>query len=194
MGRPQNFNEEAVVEKAMAMFWNNGFEGTSTRDLIEGTGISNGSFFNSFGDKSMLYLKCLQKYETLYIAPLVTLLNASMPFRDKIKKVLTQTAKPAPKGEGYEGCFVFNTLIDRGVTDAGVRKLATAINETIGDALVSAVDQAKLRGEVAGTIKTAALAQYLFNAINGLRVMLLNNPSRTVIRNSIDCILDFLPK
>ena len=100
MARPQVFNEDQVIEKAMEMFWEKGFDGTSTRDLTDGMGISNGSFFNSFGDKIKLYIKCLQKYDTVYIHPTIDLLNTSLPFKEKIKKLLTQTIKASGKRAG----------------------------------------------------------------------------------------------
>src|ERR1700756_3742741 len=96
MGRPQVFNEELVIDKALNVFWQKGYSGASTRDLINATGISNGSFFNSFGDKRHLYFKCLQKYDAVYISALENLLNKPLTFKKKIKTVLLEVTKKSP--------------------------------------------------------------------------------------------------
>ncbi|MFA6086928.1 TetR/AcrR family transcriptional regulator [Mucilaginibacter sp.] len=193
MARPQIFNQDTVIDKALDVFWQKGFGGASTKDLINAAGISNGSFFNSFGDKKALYLKCLQKYDTVYITALENLLIAPLKFKEKIKNVLLEATKKSPGKDTYEGCFFFNTSIDSSVDDAGILGLADAIHQRIEKAFVSAVDMAKEAGEISKDIDSTRLAQYLFNIVNGLRALLLNSPPQSTINNIINTTLDLLP-
>lgn len=194
MARPQVFNEDTVIEKALDVFWQKGFGGASTRDLINATGISNGSFFNSFGDKKTLYLKCLQKYDAVYITALENLLIKPLKFKHKIKAVLLEaTKKKSPGNDAYEGCFFFNTSIDSSIDDADILGIADEIHQRIEKAFVSAVDMAKEAGEISKDIKSIELAQYLFNIVNGLRAQLLNSPQQSAIDNIINTTLDLLP-
>jgi TetR/AcrR family transcriptional regulator, transcriptional repressor for nem operon len=193
MGRPQVFNEDIVIDKALSVFWQKGYSGTSTRDLIDATGISNGSFFNSFGDKGTLYFKCLQKYDAVYITALESLLNKSISFKEKIKTVLLEVTKKSPGKDSYEGCFFFNTSIDNGVEDADIMHLAMDIHKRIENAFVSAIEMAKTHNEISNEIKSLPLAQYLFNIVTGLRVLLLNSPAQSAIDNIISSTLELLP-
>jgi TetR/AcrR family transcriptional repressor of nem operon len=193
MARPQIFNEDIVIDKALDIFWQKGFSGASTRDLINAVGISNGSFFNSFGDKKTLYLRCLQKYDAVYIAALETLLNKPLGFKEKIKKVLLEATKKSPGKDAYEGCFFFNTSIDSNVDDPDILGLADNIHKRIEKAFVSAIDMAKEANEISTDIKSTQLAQYLFNIVNGLRTLLLSSPPQSTISNIINTTLDLLP-
>src|SRR5688500_18902266 len=62
MARHKEFDKAEVLEKAMLLFWRQGYEATSVRDLIEATGISSSSLYESFGDKRALYLAALRLY------------------------------------------------------------------------------------------------------------------------------------
>src|ERR1700742_4512892 len=54
MARPREFDETAVLDKAMQFFWERGYEATSVRDLAGTMGITGASLYNSFGDKRSL--------------------------------------------------------------------------------------------------------------------------------------------
>ena len=48
----------------MTVFWEHGYEATSTDDLLREMGIGRQSMYDAFGDKHRLYLEALQLYET----------------------------------------------------------------------------------------------------------------------------------
>jgi AcrR family transcriptional regulator len=61
-GRRQSFDRQAVLEEAMKLFWERGYEGTSFADLIAAMGISASTFYNSFGSKEQLFIEAVQHY------------------------------------------------------------------------------------------------------------------------------------
>jgi TetR/AcrR family transcriptional repressor of nem operon len=63
MPRTQEFEPEAALHHAMELFWCNGYEATSMRDLLEGMGIGRGSFYDTYGDKRSLFLAALDRFE-----------------------------------------------------------------------------------------------------------------------------------
>lgn len=193
MGRPQVFNEDFVIDKALDIFWEKGYSAASTKDLINGTGISNGSFFNSFGDKGNLYFKCLQKYNVIHITALETLLTANLPIKEKLKQLFLEATKKQPGKETYRGCFFFNTSIDNGVDNADTLTLVQYIDKRIESAFLTAVEMAKENNEITTNVTSIALAQYLFNVLNGLRVLLLNPAPQTTINNVINVTLELFP-
>ena len=62
MGRPREFDEDGVLERALHVFWRLGYEATSVTDLMEATGLAKGSLYKAFGDKRSLFLKALDRY------------------------------------------------------------------------------------------------------------------------------------
>jgi len=62
VGRPREFDTEAALEKAMVVFWQQGYEGASLADLTDAMGISRKSMYAAFGNKEQLFRKALQRY------------------------------------------------------------------------------------------------------------------------------------
>ncbi|WP_213775279.1 TetR/AcrR family transcriptional regulator [Bradyrhizobium sp. dw_78] len=63
-GRRHAFDRQTVVEEAMKLFWERGYEGTSFVDLIAAMGISASTFYNSFGSKEQLFIEAVHHYIT----------------------------------------------------------------------------------------------------------------------------------
>lgn len=49
-GRPRNFDRDAALDKAMNLFWRNGYEATSINDLTKAMEINPPSLYASFGN------------------------------------------------------------------------------------------------------------------------------------------------
>nr|WP_083442409.1 helix-turn-helix domain-containing protein [Paenibacillus sp. IHB B 3415] len=60
MGRTKEFEINEVLDKAVQLFWMQGYEKTSMQDLVNFMGIHRRSIYDSFGDKHALYMKALK--------------------------------------------------------------------------------------------------------------------------------------
>jgi tetracycline repressor-like protein len=55
VGRPREFDPDEVLETAMELFWEHGFDGVSISDLTDATGINRRSLYAAFGSKEELF-------------------------------------------------------------------------------------------------------------------------------------------
>jgi TetR/AcrR family transcriptional repressor of nem operon len=55
MARPKAFDQEDVLDKAVAVFWAKGYEATSMQDLVDAMGIQRGSLYATFGTTTFPY-------------------------------------------------------------------------------------------------------------------------------------------
>ncbi|MFE9726915.1 TetR/AcrR family transcriptional regulator [Streptomyces sp. NPDC005794] len=62
VGRPRAFDQEAVLEAAMLLFWEQGYEATSLAQLREATGLSSASLYGAFGSKEGLFERAVEHY------------------------------------------------------------------------------------------------------------------------------------
>src|ERR1700743_2351628 len=59
MPRTKSFNEEDMLDKAKNLFWRKGYHGTPPQEIVDGTGLSRSSLYDTYGDKHTLFLKTL---------------------------------------------------------------------------------------------------------------------------------------
>ena len=63
---PENSNPKKPFRKRNAgVFWQKGYEDASLPDLLEGMGLTRGSLYKAFKDKKSLFLKVLERYDTM---------------------------------------------------------------------------------------------------------------------------------
>ena len=62
MGRPREFEEDEVLDRALRLFWTKGYEATSIQDLVEATGVQRASLYGAFGDKEQIFERVLAHY------------------------------------------------------------------------------------------------------------------------------------
>src|SRR5271155_1546056 len=105
MGRPKSFSREDVLEKAMPVFWKQGFAGTSLQDLEQATGVNKSGLYTEFRDKEDLFLGCLRHYlESLGKRGLLT--NEPLGWKN-----VATFLKDGPLNKGdRQGCFGVNSM------------------------------------------------------------------------------------
>jgi len=61
-GRPRAFDADVALDRALEVFWRQGYEGTALSDLTEAMGINRPSLYAAFGNKEELFAKVIDRY------------------------------------------------------------------------------------------------------------------------------------
>jgi len=61
-GRPRAFDVDEALDRALEVFWRQGYEGTALSDLTAAMGINRPSLYATFGNKEALFRKVLDRY------------------------------------------------------------------------------------------------------------------------------------
>lgn len=156
-GRPRQFSDDAVLEKAMRIFWKRGFEGTSLQDLQAGMGLSRSSLYNAFGSKRALFERAMDRYgRERNVGILPSLLHGNRGL-DDINAFFEGLAEALSTSRANRGCFMVNSMIEFGGDDAVVVHKGTAYFNRVQRAFAAALHRATERGEIdAGNIDDRA--------------------------------------
>ncbi|WP_109676007.1 TetR/AcrR family transcriptional regulator [Dyadobacter jejuensis] len=113
MARSKQYNEQEVIEKATALFWEKGYEGTSVRMLEKEMGINQFSIYASFGNKRGLFLECIQCYKKR-LKGIISTLEASKDGLGGIKQYFYDFVAFSKENGIKKGCLVSNTVNELG--------------------------------------------------------------------------------
>lgn len=108
MARKKEYREEEVIENAMYLFWQNGYENTSMKMLEQEMGINKFSIYSSFGSKHGLFLKSLKCYNSKIKNIFEKLKNASNGVED-IKEFFYDSVNIGSQLGNKKGCLLTNT-------------------------------------------------------------------------------------
>lgn len=62
IGRPREFEPERVLDLAMRLFWEHGYDGVAISDVTEATGINRRGLYDTFGSKEELFRRAVERY------------------------------------------------------------------------------------------------------------------------------------
>ncbi|AGF55820.1 TetR/AcrR family transcriptional repressor of nem operon [Clostridium saccharoperbutylacetonicum] len=192
MGRSKEFDENVVLQKAMELFWKQGYEKTSLNDLVEHMGIHRRSLYDTFGDKRTLFLKTMDFYEEL--------------IRNKIQAgvLKAETAKQAIRFifdfiiEGYEdkqwGCLTVNSATELALMDKEIKERIERTFMQTEQLLADLIRKGQQAGEISREYEPEVLAEVLHNTLHGIRVQLRISASKEKLHRIGNFFMDLLNK
>ena len=135
MARPRTFDEAEVLEGAVDLFRERGYEGTSVPELTERLGICRQSLYTAFGDKRGLYLRALERYGEREVDAKLALLEAEGSPLENVRTLIRGFAAMATSCPS-EGCMTVTALVEsrdllRQITD-NLPVLIAFIDENLG--------------------------------------------------------------
>lgn len=187
MARPREFDEERVLDAVMETFWRNGYEGTSAQDLVDATGLGRGSLYAAYANKDGLFEQALRRYHKRAQAQVDKLGQEGSPI-GRLRALMIDIVEADLNARQKRGCLATNSAVEMAGRDPGVAELV----RRNFDILTRGIEQTIRRGQTAGEIRPEAdagiLALFLFNAVQGLRV--LAKTSRPKDRPKLVAVID----
>lgn len=192
MARTKDFDEQAVLQKAICLFWNKGYNGTSMQDLVEGLGISRSSLYDTFGDKHQLYLKALDAYQLQYGTQLCKLTGESASAKEAIRQILDLVITDLLADEQRKGCFIVNAGIELANHDQDVNKMICQTEQQLEQAFAKVIRAGQEKGEIEKDKDAQALARFLNNTVKGMQVSVKATTQRSYFEDIINTALSVL--
>jgi len=108
MARKKQYIEEEVIDKAMHLFWRNGYESTSMQMLEKEMGINKFSIYSSFGSKRGVFLESLRSYKKKVNCIFDKFKNSTKGVED-IKDFFYDSVNISYQEGNHKGCLLTNT-------------------------------------------------------------------------------------
>lgn len=165
-----HFDPDDAADAAMRVFWRKGYGATSVQDLVEGTGLSRSSLYNTFDGKHGLFQHALRRYHG-QTASNVALLAEDGPAKERVRALLLNIVDDELAGEACRGCLVANTSLELGHSDTLVTSLLGEHFGALETALTALMQRGQQQGDIQKDASPQALASFILTIIQGLRVL-----------------------
>jgi TetR/AcrR family transcriptional regulator, transcriptional repressor for nem operon len=134
----RQFDEDALLEAALAAFWRNGFAATSMIDVAAATGVQRGSLYNAYGDKEQLFLLAFERYAGRFLDFVRQALSDPDPAA-ALMALFEGSIAHMTEGAPTRGCLTTRTAIELPLAgqaiEARVKRLIGDFTALIRDAL-----------------------------------------------------------
>ncbi|HEY2403464.1 MAG TPA: TetR/AcrR family transcriptional regulator [Steroidobacteraceae bacterium] len=180
MARPRQFNEQAVLDAALARFWSHGYEATSTRDLARDMGITGASLYNAFGDKRGLYRRVLEHYIEKSLGERLRR-YASLPPRRALATFFKEIVQRSVIDPQRKGCLLVNSALELSPHDAEFQQMVSEVFQRIESFFYKCIKAGQADLTITRARSARDLARLLLGVLLGIRVLARSRPERPLL-------------
>jgi TetR/AcrR family transcriptional regulator, transcriptional repressor for nem operon len=192
MPKTKQFDETEVLKKAKELFCEKGYNGTSMDDLVQATGLSRSSIYDTFGDKHGLFLKSLNQYRCSQQGDLEKQCAKTDSPKKKIRSIFDYTIKDILSDKDRKGCLLINVSMELSAVDKEVAAVSVSNMEEMELTFSSLVKEGQTKGEISKKFTPKALGRHLYNSLMGLRISGMNRPDADALREIVKLSLSIL--
>lgn len=196
-GRHRSFDKQIALEKAMQVYWKNGYANTSLVDLTQALGITKPSLYAAFGNKEQLFIAALEQYSHQHLRPsLDQLTHPTKPLPQRLRSYLRSIARLSSLSNSSGGCLVANSACEF-AADGMPENAAQFLSDLAQNQkkwLVNFFSEEKTKGNLKSQSSPQALAHFLmsinsgiaFQARNGISLHELDEMIEHVVQTSFN--------
>ena len=175
-GRPKDFDEGTVLDKAIDLFWKKGYEATNLEELLRVMGMGKGSMYHNFGNKRELFKLALNRFNQKFVSSLESDLSKAKDPIVFIKDFFRSIPRQGID-EHRKGCFLGNTVAELACIDPGLEKVAVDHLERNEQTFYKHIKEGQQSGKVKSKTDARLLAMHLINLWNGINITRRMYPS-----------------
>lgn len=181
MARPREFHRETALGQARLVFWEKGYAGTSTDDLVKAMGIGRQSLYNAFGGKWQLYMEALADYQQSSTSSHVQRLQIPASALQGIRDMLEGLAIDDDALRAL-GCMGVGSVCEFGSAEPQLSELRTKVSAHMHSRLVKRIREGQAAGEIDPTLNVDEAADYLMMSMTGIQLAARSGAKAAEIR------------
>ncbi|MGM0768203.1 MAG: TetR/AcrR family transcriptional regulator [Pseudomonadota bacterium] len=173
MARQARYDRKTALDKAVGLFWEKGYHGSSMKQIERALDMRPGSIYATFGSKDGLFTEALASYAEQGGREMAAHLARYDSIVDGLQDYLRNIAgscRPDIQSPS-RACMIVKTLLEASNTHSLLADQANSILAAIERSLTDLLNQARQRGELVPTADCERLARLFQAQIMGLRAM-----------------------
>lgn len=168
MGRRKEFDEGVLQDKAMSLFWQNGFHKTTLACLAREAGIKRGSLYNAYANKENIFLEAFRKQTDSYLEECKQSLQRSS-LKSALRVFFRVAIQLMREGEPAHGCLTTRIIVEATEDMKEIKSCITTYLDAVEVELRNRFQQAIDEGEFQGNPDRSA--KLVIAVVRGMAVM-----------------------
>ncbi|GCE21710.1 TetR/AcrR family transcriptional regulator [Dictyobacter kobayashii] len=189
MAGKKTFQPEQALDKAMGLFWKQGYEGSSIEDLVQCVGLGRGSLYDTFGDKHTLYLAALKRYLAQSLGRTAALQDQTGSLYEVLEHFFRSNIDLLLDDPARRGCFLVNALLEMAPHDREVSALTQAALQETEEGFYRLLIKAQVAGELSWTCDPHQFAHFLLGTLISIRALARAQQDRRVLEDVVKTAL-----
>ncbi|SDM64445.1 TetR/AcrR family transcriptional regulator [Actinacidiphila guanduensis] len=186
LGRPRAFDREAALHTAMLVFWERGYEATSTTELSAAIGINPPSLYAAFTNKENLFREAIGHYEATEAAVSRQAMNAAPDVRSAVAALLHGSVDQFTADGKPHGCMIVQAAANCTADHESVRDFALRCRARTKSVIKERLERAVAEGELAAEVDTERIAAFYTTFLNGVSVQARDGAPRAQLHALVD--------
>lgn len=184
-GRPKEYDDIAVIDAAMDVFWTNGYEASSTQELCERTGLGRGSLYHAFGSKQGLYEQALRRYQELGLRTQTEILNGSGTAKERLKALLQWGVEEDLNPENRRSCMALFSVMECSSKDSTIDQINRTYVNRLEVVICHVIAVGQRHGELSNDRPALEIARAFLASYYGLRILGQSMPDRSFLSDVV---------
>ena len=188
-GRPRTFDREIALKKAMYLFWEKGYEGTTMTDIIQSIGVKAPGVYAAFGNKDAIFKEAVALYRAqIENGPLKVLIEIES-IQDAVESALASTIDQYACRENPTSCLVMTGAINTAPEHSEHANTLREIREAYKNVWLQRFIRAKKDNQLVDVASPDDLAEYVITFIHGLALRAKDVSKKSELQASVDLML-----
>lgn len=142
----------------MDQFWRTGIHALSLNALCKLTELSKPSFYREFGDQDGLIAASLERYRSVVVTPLLSLMGEPLPFHALLQDIVQAMTTP---GERPPGCLFSTLRVELETLGPATRAKIQQIEQERRAAMTAWLERAQQSQAIRGDLPAELGARFL---------------------------------
>lgn len=190
-GRPRTFDRDEALKKAMMVFWEKGFEGTTMADLVAAIGMKAPSVYAAFGNKDALFREVVDIYKNKVEQGPLKVLNDIRDVYAALEQSLRDNVEMF-SGPHAPSCLIMAGAINCAPEHQEQVDYLMGLRAQYKEILKARFDRALAEGQLVEGTNTNALAEFYFGFIHGIALRARDGSSKADLLTSTEFALQAL--
>ena len=191
VGPNKQFDHDETLNKALRLFWEQGYEATSMQALVDAMGINRASMYQTFGNKHELFVASIERYMEGTLSSLTQLLEKPGSALANLQDFFEEVVGQSVQGK-MQGCFINNTAVELGPHDAKLAEKIRQVWEKFENVFATLLQRAINEDEIKSDCDAHQLAQLLNINLQGLMVKSKANTSKKELLDGIHSLFKLI--